>query len=270
MKHVAMLLGLSLLLAACDGAPTTPGTSEPVRGPSLTGTVVEQDLSQPTYPTLALKAWSGGAGTVAGTVVDDSGKTTTVATGTLNADGTFSLTLPAAVDSARLGTLSSALDLRDNPLLPAGLSCTAALVPSDTATRGAALLVAVAGQKTGVISPVVQSGQLDESTQTGTIDTRSGGYFYSDRAVNISGTQTCTGTYEGLPIQATLNSAVQFVQGWNVVSVASNIRIDKNGVTLATTSQTGALPTNQWLYGSGSLSGLGLRGPGLRGLPDLR
>lgn len=191
-------------------------------------------------------------------MVDDTGKTTVVATGILNADGTFSLTLPATVADASLSTIGSALDLEESPLLPSGLSCTAALVPSDTSARDSALLVAVAGQKTGAVSPVVQSGQLDETAQTGTINTRSGGYVYSDRAVSISGTQTCTGSYQGVAVKATLNSAVQLAQGWNTVSVVSDIRIDNSGVTLTTTSQTGALPTNQWLYSSGDLGGLSL------------
>lgn len=264
MKYAAMLLGLALLLAACDGAPTMPGTDEPARGPVITGTVVEEDLWQPTFPNLTLKAWSGGAGQVATTVVDDSGKTAVVATGSLNADGTFSVALPAAVASASLGSLAAALNLQDNPFVPAGLSCTAALVPSDTVARGAALLVAVTGQKAGVISPVTQSGEFNEEAQTGTLTIRNGAYVYSDRAVSVSGSQTCTGPYQDAAIQATLTSAVQLSPGWNTVNVTTNVLFDKSTVTLTTTSQTGALPTSQWLY-SGGLGGLGLTSfPSLR------
>ena len=263
MKNVAMLLGVALLLAACDGAPTTPETSQPARGPTVTGTVIEEDPAQPTYPNLTLRAWSGGAGTVSGSVSDAAGKTTVVATGTLNADGGFSLSLPATLADASLSSLGTALDLQANPLagelVPGGLTCTAALVPSDAAARGAGLLVTVtAGQKTGPISSVLQSGQFDETAQSATLDNRSGAYLYSDRAVSISGTQTCTGTSQGTEVRTTLNSNVTLSQGWNLLSVNTNLVANRTSVTMTVTAQTGELPTNQWLYSSGTLAPLGL------------
>lgn len=247
---------MALLLTACGGGADTPTVPQPL---TLSGTVVEGSF--PDEVNLSTKAWTGGAGQV---IAKNNETGAELARGTLNANGSFSLTLPATVSGLSTGYFDDLKDLNSGNT--SGLSCTGTPSVSATGVQGTSAILTVDANKDGEISPLLAQGQF--SSLPVTYNAKSGGAIYVDRAVSITGTQTCTGILEGLPatIRSTFNLNLR--TGWNLVSASIDMTGTTNGIngTLAMTS--GGLPTNNWVFGlNGSAQSLSLKS---LNLPTLR
>ncbi|GGL97952.1 hypothetical protein [Deinococcus aerophilus] len=233
---IALSLAGTLALASCGG-PSVTGPSEPGPSPissALGGTVFEGQIRADSngQAVLSTGAWTGGAGSAVLSRVDSSadGSAPAVLISTsLGAEGRFAFaTLPAPAASA-LG------DFNDSP----SASCTGTISVSDPAARGTSAFVSVSAQKAGSIGLLA----LNSATQT----ISEGILIYADRAVRMTGRQTCA-TAGG---SSTTDVNLQLSPGWNMTSLSLQ---DASTLTI----RNGAPVEAQWIFlneGKGGLTG---------------
>lgn len=241
-----LLLGGALLLAAC-GAPAAPAPLSPAQSvQTVAGTVVEPAATAAAGATVS---WSGGAGTVSGTIAVSSGEATTtevLATAALAANGDFALELPPTVDGSKLHAFTDTY-FTVGTTADSAASCTGGPTMSTAAAHGATLLVKVQAQGRGSITPLVHapnpSSQGLTAFQLGTL-------VYVDMPLRIQGAVTCSGDYSGTTITSTVRYQLNLAAGWNRVTIAeSSDTVSRPGTALQTITLTsGALPTDTWLY----------------------
>ena len=219
----------------------------PVAEKAISGTVVEAvPNTDPNDLNLKTKAWTGGAGKVEGTIyVADKAKVLT--TGTLAANGTFTLVLPESVADADL--TSESFD-NTTPISgdPSGLTCTGNVNVSDPAARLAALNVRVDAAKDGSITPGTATGSINDGTKMITFGIKSGVLLYVDRALTLKGSQACQGTQNGMTVKSTGQVDAKLVKGWNKVMLNMDSTATATAMTSTVTMTSGSLPTNEWVF----------------------
>lgn len=196
---------------------------------SVTGKVVE--FANLTTSGLTTRAWTGGAGKLTAAL-----PSSPVAETTLNADGSFNLSLPATVTTAHLAALGTS-----NLGLP---ECSTPPNISNAGVLGAVAKVSVTATKTGSALPLTYT----VTTANGTPKewtTKVGSLVYVDRPVSITGSATCklSGT-----LNASVNFMVSLVPGWNKVTIGSEVNTTGSVSGMVT---SGDLPSNNWVYAPG-------------------
>lgn len=250
-KHAWLTLALPLLLTACPRPPTVV-EPQPL---TVSGTVVEQVSGADPF-TLNTGPWKGGAGQVVARSEGDA--PAEIARGTLNADGSFSLTLPREVDSA---FLSSPTDSTTGGIDAVGdadcSSSSGQMTISDPAVLSLTVgLTAKGASKSGLVFNETRNLQIDEAAQKSRAQLNAGRLVYVDRTVTVSGTVTCTTSFSDLPVTLTLQGNFTLNKGWNKVSSSSDIQVDVSKMLAqwTVTTSVGALPTNQWVYQPGEVA----------------
>lgn len=233
------LATLTITLAACDEyrAPVLE---------TISGTLVELDTDNTTDPRFTTKAWTGGVGTVTGTVGFQS-----FPLGTISKDGQFTLNLPSTLDEKLLKKLAHQF--------PEGGKCkNSNLEISDREARLAYLNVFVDADKKGQIvngfviidDQKIVRGDEDKSESIRYTKKREGGLIYFDRPVRIMGTQNCTETDKTTKLKYTVQRSViyKFSSGWNMIN--SNIDIEGREKTKKTVikGESGSLPSKNWIF----------------------
>lgn len=227
MKNPAalVLVGSALLLASCN-RNSVPAVQPNVASGKVVELAFDPQTGSPSYT-----AWSGGAGKVVASV---EGKPE-LATASLGADGSFSLTLPS-VESSLLVNANPAdfsTELPDN--------CTGSFTFSGANdAKSAVATFSVQAQKSGEIAPLAASGTATSLTLA------VGLYVYFDKAVGLSGKLTCIENNK----TETADVNLQFVPGWNVVSV--------DVMSTQISMKTGTLP-GSWVYVGNGASALSLK-----------
>lgn len=209
MRHTAWLgVGVvsALVLSACGGGGGTSTTPPVTAKTSLSGTI---------------SGFTGAAGTpITLNLGLTSPRTDVAASGTVAADGSFSLDLPAG-DNAKLAPYLTQFQGASQP------GCSGTLSSSDAQARGTSarfLTVAPAGA-TAYDVYVRQNG-------AGTITLRE--YFYADRATTLSGTLTCNLKIDDLNFNgpAVFNN-VALKAGWTAVT--ETVTLGSGGATASVT-----------------------------------
>ena len=230
MKKLAPLLLLApLALGSCglfNRAPKPVTTA----GGTLTDAKVTYDASGDATTTYT--AWSGGAGKVMLDLYDYTAKTT-VKEGetTLAADGKFSFaSLPTPKDSE--------LSPYTEETQPTG--CTGTIAPSDKGLRSTSASFRTDATKDVSVSLMSAAGKTEMMAEL----------IYVDRAVKLSGKQTCT--FSGRTTVSEVN--VNFVKGWNWMTVKITTGKDASTVTA-----TNGLDSNlKWAQNVSSAQALNL------------
>jgi len=185
MKNLIFVLPLTFaLITACNGANTPANATQPT---TVSGTIA---------------GYSGGAASI------DLKANSTIATGSVNTSGAFTVTLPAA------STLTPYLStLSENDLYTAtNQTCTGSLTNSNSAARVFGFDTLHIGSTDYTTIQVAYS----DTTLTATIS----GYLwlYTDRAATLSGTKTCTGTDgNGYASTTQVTYTVPLKVGWNLI-----------------------------------------------------
>lgn len=189
---------------------------------SVTGTVKEGEFTERADGSIALTTtpWMGGAGTVRLEGYDSvKGRPVKFSSGTLTADGQFTLALPA-VDAALLLEMN-----------PDDGTCQGTLTVSNPAAKTTSASVYVDAQKDGGVAPL----ELDSVTAESFIGS-TGILVYADQAVTINGQQTCNG------FAAKYDNVVLY-PGWNKVVQKETFSATEASVTYS----SAAWPTN-WVF----------------------
>lgn len=232
MKNLVWItgIGLALTLTACNSKDDSPKAST---FSSYSGTVVIADYSGDTLPA---KTWTGGTGIVKGYVND-----TVLTSGTLNANGSFSLNLPTPADT-QLETVNG-----NEPIVPS---------TSDEQCSNNSMKVSDANARTVSLdleaSVNNQDTDLTNITTTvkgQTVQGKVGMFVYSDRPTKFTGTMTCTTTSEGYKVTETYNMNVSLGKGWNKVTTDVNTQTSGNTMQTNLTVSSGNLPTDKWYAG---------------------
>lgn len=254
MKKILMAAGLTLLLASCGGGDKTPPAAAVT---SVSGTVVEAVTSSDKF-NLKTTPWTGGKGQVVAKNVKDGSE---VARGTLNADGSFSLALPTSVSSLQDPNFEDWTGDSEG-ITGIKLTCTGTPSVSNKEAKGTSAVLSAEANKKGAIHPTLFSGtETDTSIQ---MSMKTGGLMYVDRDVQMTGTQTCTGSAGGVTENVTVKLGANLKAGWNLVTAEYSVNAVKTGdqsgtVTTTLTLTSGALPTNQWVLGNNVAMPLGLK-----------
>lgn len=201
MKRLILGLPLTLALLTACGGPTSPtGTTQPTTNTPVATT-------QPTTINGTIAGYTGGTASI------DLRNTTnaTIATGSVSATGTFTLTLPSA-----LAITPYLASTKETDFVPIGqYTCTGNFLISNPASKmfGLGSLYIGANPYTTV--------QTDYSSANQTTETASRFlWLYTDQATTVGGTQACTKTdIEAGEYSSTIN--VTFTMplqvGWNLV-----------------------------------------------------
>lgn len=233
MKKIAPLLLLApLALGSCglfNRAPQPVTTA----GGTLMDAKVTYDASGDATATYT--AWSGGAGKVILDLYDYAAKTTVKeGEAALATDGTFSFaSLPTPKDSE----LSAFTD----DTQPTG--CTGTIAPSDKSTRSTSASFRTDATKDVSVSLMSAAGKNEMMAEL----------IYVDRAVKLSGKQTCT--FSGRTTVSEVN--VNFVKGWNWMTV--KFTAGKNATDASTITATNGLDNSlKWAQRVSSAQALSL------------
>lgn len=197
---------------------------------SVAGTVKEGQITERADGSLALttSAWTGGAGAVKLEGYDPNGGTSvTLSSGTLTADGQFTLALPA-VGANLLQPLN--VDMPE---------CQGVITVSNPTAKVASADVYVDAGKDGRVAPV----ELISATNDALVGT-TGLLIYVDQDVTFNGEHKCTfGTYK--------YDNLRLFSGWNKVLQKDAFSATEDSVTYS----SAAWPTN-WVYFDQSSTGL--------------
>jgi hypothetical protein len=242
---VALLLLPALFLAACTSK------APPVVN-ALSGTLADGGVDTDSEGKFVLesRAWTGGAGTVNLELPRNSAQPAVVlASAPLGADGKFSfasLPVPAASDLIAIS----------DEKLPE--NCTGEIKFSDPAARGNSLTVMV---KTENESGEARQQTVDTAAQTVKFST----LFYVDRAVKITGMQTCAQQTGSATFAYVTDNDVQLHKGWNTVVLSSQVTATPATattpatVTSQTSARNGDLGTAKWYVFGNSAQSLSLK-----------
>lgn len=272
MKYLLPAAAVTLLLSACTrNEPPVPVA--PVALNTLTGTLVE--VLDSDAPTLQTRAWTGGAGTVQVVSPGADDSDVVVASGTLQANGAFSVALKAPtspLEPVRASDLDDITNAFVTGLLDGDirqyLNCTGQPVLSDAAAQATYARLKVDASKDGYALPVTLSG--NETDTNASFNLGLGVLMYADRAVTFTGSEVCTLSEGGNRATYTTNYDLRLAQGWNKVSFRTDLSATKKDqdvtVTISTSSASGYFPSDNWVYmGAGDVAvPLSLPGQALR------
>ncbi len=209
------------LLAACGGGggntTTGPAPVLPVAAPITTvnGTV---------------SGWTGGASTVE-LLSQPTAKSATnpaLASATLNANGTFALTLPSlATITPYLSTAATGSD----STVSGSTACNGTRTNSDPSALGYSFGSLSAGNNPVISGTSSISTSVDTNTTTATFNGRQ--WVYSTKPTTFSGSVVCTDAPSGFTFTTSYNVAL--TQGWNVLAVAGTSIFSADGKSTITT-----------------------------------
>lgn len=226
-------VGLALTLTACGGNNGPQATTFD----SYSGKVVE---STETATGITPKVWTGGAGQVKGYI-----GSTLLTTGTLNADGNFTISLPAPNDEMlnnNKGTQSAFL----NPT-PSGYTCTTnTLKMSDTNARVVALELKA---EAGSLKRLLQNATVKINSKTATsidVATTLGSFVYSDRPLTLTGQAVCSISNNAIKNTVIYDVNAALAKGWNKVTVVFSIQQNMTERTGKMSLSSGSLPSDNW------------------------
>ncbi|GGQ99297.1 hypothetical protein [Deinococcus ruber] len=215
MKKLSLYVGLASLTAVLVACPqnstTTPPTNPvPTTPTSISGTV---------------QSWNGGTGAVellASPYADKSASNPALSTGTINADGTFSVALPSAATVtpyiSDIGSQAASL------LFFASGSCSGNLPSSDGSARGTVLNLLDIRQN-GNYSTSIAAIDLKDNSVNGNLalDGTAKVWVYVDRPTTLNGGITCITKGTNFNVTEHLNANAVLSQGWNVLSQTLNV-----------------------------------------------
>ncbi|WP_045234234.1 hypothetical protein [Deinococcus pimensis] len=194
---------LSLTLAACNPMPAGP--SYPAKAATVT-TV-----------TGSVSSWSRGAATAR--LTDDTGATT-LASGSVNAAGQLTLTLPSGATVAPYLSAYTSADLSD------GSGCTGSVTASDQQAGIFEMTSLDAVQnsvKVSELDPTTYS-VVDNSDTRFEISINGRAWYYADRPVKLSGNVNCAVTGGALSAKLDVNLS----PGWNAVGVTGSYVVTRD------------------------------------------
>ena len=207
MKKIGLygsLLSLTAILVAC---PANSGTTPPPSGGNNTNTA-------PTSISGTVQGWNSGAGVVEllpSSYADKSATNPALSSGTINADGSFSVALPSAA------AVTPYLSTFTNTFSP-GSSCTGGFTSSTAGAQGlgiSLLNVRQNGKYVTSLSPTVTTSQTSGNTLTLTATSKV--WLYVNAATTLSGQISCTSTSGSTTSTAKLSVNAALNQGWNVL-----------------------------------------------------
>lgn len=208
MKKLLPLLGLSLLLAACDSGPQTPTPNDPAIT-QIKGVV--------------------GSGTGSGTIELRSG-TSVLSSAAVAATGAFTLPLPSA------DKFSNQMVTADSVLGQVG--CTGTLTSSTPGTKGFGFAELLA-TRSGATLPVVNlNADLKLLALPPRVDFNGHAWVYTDKATLLQGNVDCTSLINAPTIvnKLTVSVNAQTRAGWNVVEITGST----SGLSLPTAASASA------------------------------
>ncbi|AXG98215.1 hypothetical protein DVJ83_02510 [Deinococcus wulumuqiensis] len=266
-------MSLALLLTACGGDKTPNADFK-----TLSGTLVEADFNA-SGTNLVTKAWTGGAGTVKLVSASASASGDNIlSTGTLQANGAFSVQLQAPTKGLEafpvkdLDTLANAFitSLLDMDVRQA-LNCSGQPTVSDMAAQTALGGLKVDAGKDGYAFPMTVAGSENQSS--GSLVLKMGLMMYADRPVNVTGSQVCTASVPEGRINYTTNYNLRLGQGWNKMTISSTLASQGGSpsvITITNAADSGSFPSDTWVFmNSGTGFGQSLSLKSLN-LPTLR
>lgn len=205
----ASLALISALLAACGNhySSTLP--------------VVPDPRVAPTRVSGTLSGWTGGSGSIEMLADDSSSRSSSnpvLATGTLNADGSFDVALPDA------DAVTPYLVPAENLFVPSSATCSGDFFSSNGAARtfvSSRLDVRQDGAYVTTAEPIQFTDQSSGSSLKSTDVRRF--WVYADQPTTLGGSQDCTDSHAGLTTtsHATLNAPLE--RGWNLMTETSVI-----------------------------------------------
>lgn len=230
-RHALLLFtGLALLLAACGGGSTTP--TPPDITPPDTAPVPEPE-PEPTPPGLTLSGTAGGySGAVAEITAEMQNTGTEVATGTIAADGSFSLVLPGTVEADALISNENYEFCREGSI---------SISPASWQLDNFFVLNVKQGE---AVTGTLELSDISERTEEGSLEGyRLVGFYYAANNVTLSGTcqtgtsfSSLTGTFD-----------MQLQAGWNYV--LQTVTEGEFSITAATIESVAELPADlQWEF----------------------
>ena len=215
MKLMGLALSLPLLLVACPSTTPPPATEYKVEG-----TLYDLDGTAPLDAEI-FKPWSSGAGTIEAKNVTAAAPQTVVTTGTVNTDGTFSVTLPATIADSDLQPLENANLLLINP------QCTGNLDFSNKTARAGIITFDLSGNQGGapVAAYSVNLTANADGSQTATI--MRSVVVYANAVTTWKGSVTCQSDPSSPAI--TSSGDVNLKVGYNVLKLTSVSEIPAGG-----------------------------------------
>lgn len=224
LSDATALLAVMALLSACGSSAPDSG-SPPSPSPANPGTTT----GSVTSVTGTVQGWSGGIVPVSlytDPLHPSTG--TLLADGTLQASGAFSLTLPSA------DTVSPSLQpLTAQKLSNAPGECSGNAAVSDGTARSF-LFGGLNLNHSNTLVNLISNGTSSSDQSVFTLNL----WVYADRAVTVSGSQTCT--YDGQTFPAQF-SGVSLQSGWNVLTRQLTFTQSKGGFSTVISRSTAPL-----------------------------
>ena len=195
------------LLAACGG-----------------GTVITDPIVLAAVPITTVNGtvdkWTGGASTVELLALSTAKSATNpaLASATLNANGTFALTLPS------LATITPYLTTIGNPgenLARNGTGCTGTLTNSDSTVQGYGFSTLSTGGSVIWTYAFVSTSATATTPNTDKISARL--WLYLAKPTTFGGSTTCAETVDGVPAKITTTVNAPLVQGWNALALTGTL-----------------------------------------------
>lgn len=247
---------MTATLTACPGKDVPPA-GDALQNISATAYEVETTGSNPaTFQTRAV-TWKSGAQNLYAFV---EGQTTPLSTSQIAADGKLTLTLPETLPDSVL-KVQGGLEKGRWENMPQ-TTCTGGITASDKALRGAAVIFGYGTSSAPEAMKLIFPGEAPtvQYVQENNIPHLKGkvvlgSYIYADRPSNITGTQSCKGSFIGYgETNTTYTVNVQLKKGWNYVSMIETNDNSEAGETMTLTLAS-AVPSTNW-YTQGGLGGV--------------
>ncbi|ULH15841.1 hypothetical protein MF271_04180 [Deinococcus sp. KNUC1210] len=220
MKKLSLYVGLASLtavLVACPQNSTTTPPTNPV-------------LTAPTSISGTVQGWNGGTGAVellASPYADKSASNPALSTGTISADGTFSVALPSAAGVTPY--ISDIVSQASSLLFFAPTSCNGNLPSSDGSARGTVVNLLDIRQNGSYSTSIAAIDLKDNSANNNlALDGTAKIWIYADRATTLNGTITCTTKGTNFNVTEYLNTNAVLSQGWNILSQTLNVSASAN------------------------------------------
>ena len=199
------------LLAACGGGGATTGPA-PTGSAASTITTVNGTVDK----------WTGGASTVEllALSTNKSSVNPALASATLNANGTFTLTLPS------LATITPYLSAAGSPgssVSSGGPGCTGTVTNSDPTVQGYGFSTLSVGSSVVWTYSLVSTPATATTPDTVKVSERL--WLYLAKPTTLSGSTICTETLNGIPITTTTSVNAPLTQGWNALAVTGTLVI---------------------------------------------
>ncbi len=235
MKLMGVALGLPLLLVACSS--TTPPAAKEYKVEGTLFDVNEAATNEADY----FKPWGSGAGTIEAKNLTAAIPGTVLATGTVNADGTFSVTLPAAIADSDLAPIPEAQKLEGNP------GCTSELKISNEKALIGTIAFVLGGNLDGLPVTANSIQSVTNPDKSGEITLTQSILVYSSASTKFSGNQTCQ--TEGSATIATDSINADLKKGFNVLKSVRAFKFSSEGMeTVQNSTLTNAEFQPRWSF----------------------